>query len=67
MNNLFNKVKESIENAIDNGFDPLAMKARDLAEDIVEKAGNFAEDTVEDVTNAVARVKEHFDKDTDND
>jgi len=57
MNNLFNKVKESIDNAIDNGYEPLAMKARDLAADLVEKAGDFADDKLEDITDAVKSVK----------
>ena len=59
---MFNKVRESIQNAIDNGFDPLAMKARELAEDIVEKAGDFAEESIEAVTDAVEQVKQQFDK-----
>lgn len=57
---MFNKVREAVENAIANGFDPLAMKARDLAEDLVEKASDFAEDKIEDITDAVTSVKEHF-------
>lgn len=60
---MFNKVREAIENAIDNGFDPLALKAQELAEDIVEKAGDFAEESIEAVTDAVEQVKQHFDKD----
>lgn len=57
---MFNKVKEAIENAIDNGYEPLAMKARDLAADLVEKASDFAEDKIEDITEAVKTVKNHF-------
>lgn len=57
---MFTKVKEAVENAIDNGYEPLAMKARDLAADLVDKASDFAEDQMEDITDAVKRVKEHF-------
>ena len=57
MNNIFNKVKD----AIDNGYNPLALKARELAEDIVEKAGDFAEESIEAVTDAVEQVKRKFD------
>ena len=57
---LFTKVKESVENAIDNGFNPLAMKARDLAADLVEKANDFAEDQMEELVDAVKQVKEYF-------
>ena len=57
---MFSKVKEAIENAIQNGYDPLAMKARDLAEDLVEKASDFADDKLEDITEAVKSVKAHF-------
>jgi hypothetical protein len=57
---MFNKVKEAIENAIQNGYEPLAMKARDLAEDLADKASDFAEDKLEDITDAVKAVKTHF-------
>jgi len=67
MTNLFNRVKDAIENAIDNGFDPLAMKARELAEDLIEKAGDFAEDAVEVVTETVEQVKQHFDSEDSED
>lgn len=63
MNNIFSKVKDAVENAIDNGYNPLAMKARELAEDIVEKAGDFTNESIEAVTDAVEQVKQHFDKD----
>ena len=56
---MFNKVKEAVENAMSNGYEPLAMKARDLATDLVDKASDFAEDIVE----AVKAVKKHFDED----
>jgi hypothetical protein len=58
---MFNRVREAIENAIDNGYNPLALKARELAEDIVEKAGDFADDSIETVTEAVEQVKRKFD------
>lgn len=57
MTNLFNRVKEAVENAIDNGYEPLAMSARDLAEDLQAKAADFAEDTIEDIQEAVEAVK----------
>ena len=57
---MFSKVKEAIENAMANGYDPLAMKARDLAADIAEKASDFADDKLEDITEAVKSVKAHF-------
>lgn len=58
---MFNRVREAIENAIDNGYNPLALKAREIAEDIVEKAGDFAEESIEAVTEAVEQVKRKFD------
>jgi hypothetical protein len=67
MNNIFNKVKDAIENAIDNGYNPLALKARELAEDIVEKAGDFAEESIEAVTEAVEQVKRQFDSEDSKD
>lgn len=57
---MFNKVKEAVQNAIDNGYEPLAMKARDLAADLVEKASDFAEDKLEDITDAVKAVKKQL-------
>ncbi len=62
MTNLFNRVKEAVENAIDNGYEPLAMSARDLAEDLQAKAADFAEDAVEDIQEAAAEVKKLFGK-----
>jgi ribosome-binding protein aMBF1 (putative translation factor) len=61
MTNLFNRVKE----AIDNGYEPLAMSAKQLAEDLQEKASDFAEDAVEDIQEAVAEVKKLFGKTND--
>lgn len=61
MTNIFNRVREAVENAIDNGFDPLAMKARELAEDLIEKTGEFAEEAIENVTEAAQQVKDYFD------
>jgi hypothetical protein len=65
MTNLFNRVKEAVENAIDNGYEPLAMSARDLAEDLQAKAADFAEDAVEDIQEAAAEVKKLFGKAND--
>jgi ribosome-binding protein aMBF1 (putative translation factor) len=65
MTNLFNRVKEAVENAIDNGYEPLAMSARDLAEDLQAKAADFAEDAVEDIQEAAAEVKKLFSKTND--
>jgi ribosome-binding protein aMBF1 (putative translation factor) len=65
MTNLFNRVKEAVENAIDNGYEPLAMSARDLAEDLQAKAADFAEDTIEDIQEAAAEVKKLFGKAND--
>ena len=62
MTNMFNRVREAVQNAIDNGYEPLAMKARDLAEDLIEKTGDFAEDAIEVVTDVVEQVKQQFDK-----
>ena len=64
---MFNRVREAIENAIDNGYNPLALKARELAEDIVEKAGDFAEESIEAVTEAVEQVKRQFDSEDSKD
>lgn len=61
MTNMFNRVREAVQNAIDNGFDPLVKSARELAEDLIEKTGEFAEDAIEVVTEAVEKVKEQFD------
>jgi hypothetical protein len=47
MTNLFTRVKEAVENAIDNGYEPLAMSAKQLAEDAVE-----------DIAEAVQAVKD---------
>jgi hypothetical protein len=58
---MFNRVREAIENAIDNGFDPLVQGARELAEDLIEKTGDFAEESIEAVTDAVEQVKRKFD------
>lgn len=57
MNNIFNRVKEAVENAIANGYEPLAMNAQELAADLQEKAADFAEDTLEDITEAVETLK----------
>ena len=57
---MFTKVKEAIQNAIDNGYEPLAMKAQDLAQDLAEKASDFADDQLEDITEAVKKVKAQF-------
>jgi ribosome-binding protein aMBF1 (putative translation factor) len=65
MTNLFNRVKEAVENAIDNGYEPLAMSARDLAEDLQAKAADFAEDAVEDIQEAAVEVKKLFGKAND--
>lgn len=65
MTNLFNRVKEAVQNAIDNGYEPLAMSARDLAADLQEKAADFAEDAVEDIQEAAAEVKKLFGKNND--
>jgi hypothetical protein len=59
---MFDKVREAIDNAIANGFDPLVQDARSLAEDLIEKTGEFAEDTIEVVTDVVEQVKQQFDK-----
>ena len=60
MTNIFNRVKEAIENAIDNGYDPLAMKAKALAEDLFDKASDLSDETIENITDAVKQVKERF-------
>lgn len=57
MTNLFNRVKEAVQNAIDNGYEPLAMSARDIAADLQEKASDFAEEALEDLTEAAEAVK----------
>lgn len=57
---MFTKVKEAIQNAIDNGYEPLVMSAQELAADLVEKASDFAEDSIEDVTAATEQVKQYF-------
>jgi hypothetical protein len=56
MNNIFNRVREAIENAIDNGYNPLALKARELAEESIEA-----------VTEAVEQVKRKFDSEDNKD
>ena len=62
MTNIFNRVREAVQNAIDNGFDPLVKSARELTEDLIEKTGDFAEDAIEAVTDVVEQVKQQFDK-----
>lgn len=57
MNNLFNRVKEAVQNAIDNGYEPLKQSAIELAADLQEKAADFAEERLEDVAEAVEAVK----------
>ena len=57
---MFTKVKEASQNAFDNGYEPLVMSAQELAADLVEKASDFAEDRIEDVTVAAEQVKQYF-------
>jgi hypothetical protein len=57
MINLFNRVKDALENAIDNGYEPLKQSAVELAADLQEKASDFAEDSLEGIAAAVEAVK----------
>jgi division protein CdvB (Snf7/Vps24/ESCRT-III family) len=58
MNNLFNRVKDAVQNAIDNGYEPLKQASIELAADLQEKASEFAEDKLEDIAQAVQAVKD---------
>jgi gas vesicle protein len=58
MTNLFNRVKDAIANAIENGYEPLAQSAKNLAADLQEKAADFAEDRLEDIVEAVQAIKD---------
>jgi predicted alpha/beta hydrolase len=57
---MFNRIRELIEAAINNGYEPLAYSARELAEDIVESTGEFDDYSIEDVTASVEQVKAYF-------
>ena len=61
MTNLFDRVKELVTNAIDNGYEPLAHSARELAEDIMNMTDDFIEDGIDAVTDATQQVKDYFD------
>lgn len=45
---------------MENGYDPLAQSARELAEDIIETTGECEEEGVEAVTKAAQQVKDYF-------
>jgi hypothetical protein len=57
MIDLFNRVKDAVQNAIDNGYEPLKQASLELAADLQDKASDFAEDTLEDIATAVDAVK----------
>lgn len=63
MTDLFERVKQLIINAMENGYDPLAQSARELAEDIIETTGECEEEGVEAVTKAAQQVKDYFEGD----